>query len=332
MSRMRQIRKFLVLIVIGVLLVATKTPYQLVGPGSAEDMSRFVTVKDSDEDDKGSFFLVTATQMVASPLLFVYGLLNPNTDLLPRQQVVPPDMDIKEYNEFLLRWMEETQELAKVVALRRLGYEVPIESDGVSVVEIGKDSPARGILQPGDVILAVDGQRVFLADELVSSVQLRPVGDPVTLVIQRAGEEKEVTIPTAGHIEAPEKAAIRVTIRTLNWQPVLPVEIAIDTGEIIGPSAGMMFVLEILNQLDSRDLTAGRLIAGTGTINLKEEIGAIGSVRQKIVAAERAGAEYFLVPQENYNEAKASARKIVAVPVSTLSQALEFLSDLHKIN
>jgi PDZ domain-containing protein len=329
---MRQIRKFLVLIVIGVLLVATKTPYQLVGPGSAEDMSRFVTVKDSDEDDKGSFFLVTATQMVASPLLFVYGLLNPNTDLLPRQQVVPPDMDIKEYNEFLLRWMEETQELAKVVALRRLGYEVPIESDGVSVVEIGKDSPARGILQPGDVILAVDGQRVFLADELVSSVQLRPVGDPVTLVIQRAGEEKEVTIPTAGHIEAPEKAAIRVTIRTLNWQPVLPVEIAIDTGEIIGPSAGMMFVLEILNQLDSRDLTAGRLIAGTGTINLKEEIGAIGSVRQKIVAAERAGAEYFLVPQENYNEAKASARKIVAVPVSTLSQALEFLSDLHKIN
>jgi Lon-like protease len=329
MIRMRKIRKFFVLVVIGVILTFSRTGYLLVLPGSAEDLSQLITVENRDDGDTGRFFLLTAMQQPASPVLFIYGLINPNVDLQQRQQLIPPGMDTGEYNEFLRRWMEETQDLARVVALRRLGYDVPLESDGVEVVDIGKDSPAQGILQPGDVILAVDGKKVFLADELVSNVQLRPVGDPVTLLIVREGEEKEVTLPTASHVEMPEKAAIRVTIRTLNWHPRLPLEIAIDTGDIIGPSAGMMFVLEILNQIDPRDLTGGHLIAGTGTINLKEEIGAIGSVRQKVVAAERVGAEYFLLPQENYDEARTMARNIVLVPVSTLAQALEFLSDLN---
>lgn len=68
----------------------------------------------------------------------------------------------------------------------------------------------------------------------------------------------------------------------------------IDSHEIGGPSAGLMFTLEIYNQLVEEDLTNGHEIAGTGTINDKGEIGPIGGIQQKVVAASDAGAEVFL--------------------------------------
>lgn len=330
MSRKLQIRKIIGALIIGGILIFARTGYLLVRPGTAEDLAQFVTVVDGDEVDTGTFYLVTVTQQNASPLLLLYALADPIVDLQPSRRVFPEGMEPEEYRELMRRWMEESQNLSKVIALRRFGVEVPIESDGVEVVNIGDDSPAQGVLQPGDVIVSVDGKAIFLAEELVSRVQLRPIGEPVSLEIIRGGEKMVVTIPSTSHVDQPEKAAIRVMIQTLNWQPQLPREIEIQVGEITGPSAGMMFVLEILNQLEPRDLTAGKKIAGTGTINLKEEVGAIGGVRQKVRAAEKAGAEYFLVPLENYEEAKQAVRTIQLVPVGTLAEAIRFLEDIAR--
>lgn len=332
MSRIRQFRKIAASVVLGAFLLFGPTGYVLVRPGSAEDLSGFVTVEGGKREDPGVFYLVTVTQQSASPVLLLYALADPIVELRLRRNVIPRNMDRDEYNELMRRWMRESQDLAKVIALRRSGYEVPIDSDGVEVVRVEEESPARGILEPKDVILAVDGQEVFLAEELVSRVQQRPVGEPVELRIQRGEKELTVTIPTTTHAENPERAAIRVLIQTLNWQPELPVDIEIDPGEITGPSAGLMFVLEILNQLDPADLARGRKIAGTGTINLREQVGAIGGVRQKVRAAERKGAEFFFVPEENYEEAKPAARSIVLVPVADLSEALDFLDDIETGN
>ena len=95
----------------------------------------------------------------------LYALLHPDVDLLPSSSVIPPQMKRQEYNELMQQWMTESQNLAKVIALRRKGYEVPIRSDGVEVVEVEEDSPAKGLLIPEDVIVAVDGQPVYLAEE-----------------------------------------------------------------------------------------------------------------------------------------------------------------------
>lgn len=328
MGKIRRILKVAAVVVIAALLLFADTGYLMVRPGSAEDLSRFIAVEKTETDDAGAFYLVTVSQQNATPIFFLYALSNPYVDLQPRRRVIPSDMDPKDYTELMRRWMEESQNLARVIALRRLGNEVPIESDGVQVVEVGKDSPAKGILQAGDVIRGVDGRPVFLADELVTQVQLRPVGEPVTLDIRRDDEPMTVTIETAGHTDQPDRAALRVYVRTLNWQPQLPVEIAIEVGQITGPSAGLMFVLEILNQLEPKDLTAGQKIAGTGTINLREEVGPIGGVRQKVRAAENIGAAYFIVPLENYEEAKTAAGNIKLVPVGTLAEALSFLDGI----
>ncbi|HHX74315.1 MAG TPA: PDZ domain-containing protein [Firmicutes bacterium] len=327
---MRKLLKAIAVVALGAALLFLRTGYLIVRPGSAEDLSRIVKAEQKAGTDAGSFYLVTVTQQYASPMLLLYGLVDPIVDVRPKSSVIPPGIDPKDYRKLMVRWMEESQNLAKVIALRKLGYEVPLTSDGVEVVQVEQNSPAKGLLFPGDIITAVDGRTVYLTDELMDIVQSRPVGDTVRLEVKRNGESREVTVATTTHTELPEKAAIRVLIRTLNWQPVLPLKIDIEVGKISGPSAGLMFVLEILNQLDPRDLTGGQKIAGTGTINLEEKIGPIGGVRQKVRAAEEQGAEYFLVPLENYEEAQTAVRSITLVPVGTLDDALHFLYSLEK--
>lgn len=328
----RQIRIIAAILLAGAVLVFARTGYVLMRPGSVEDLAGLIAVEGGGGENGGSFYLVTVTQQQASPLLFIYAVFAGNVDLEPARQVIPPGMDPKKYDEMMRRWMEESQNLARVIAFRRAGFVVPVTSDGVEVIEVGSDSPAHGILAAQDIILAVNGRQVSLADELVHMVQLRRIGDPITLRVKREGREFDVTVVTGSHPEDSGRAALRILVHTLNWRPEMPRVVEIDAGEITGPSAGLMFVLEILDQLEERDLTAGRLIAGSGTINLKEQVGAVGGVRQKVAAAEKSGAEFFLVPRENYEEALTIARNIELIPVSTMSEVLDFLSALDSEN
>ena len=89
-----------------------------------------------------------------------------------------------------------------------------------------------------------------------------------------------------------------------------------------------MFTLTIYNALSAQDLTGGRKIAGTGTINLDGTVGPIGGVKQKVVAAEAAGASYFLCPVDNYADAVSMARTIKVIKVATVQDALNFLHSL----
>lgn len=303
--------------------------YVLIRPGSADDLRPLVAVEGGDQDDQGKFFLVTVSQQKTRLLpLALYGYLHPHIDVQPLANVIPPGMGEQEYRELLMQWMTESKLTAQVIALRRAGYPVEIISEGVAVEGFLEESPSRGILQKGDIIVAVDGKEVLLANELISAVQSRSVGETVGLTVLRDDEQLETEVTTVPHPDSPELPALGVYIRTLRWEPVLPLEIDFQTGEIAGPSAGMMFVLEILNQLLTQDLTGGRLIAGTGTIDINETVGPIGGVYQKVIAAEQAGAEFFIVPEENYAEAQKAVRDIELVPVRTLQDTLDFLDSL----
>ena len=171
-------------------------------------------------------------------------------------------MQEQEYHELLEQWMQESKNTAQVIALRRAGYNVEIISEGVVVAGFLENSPSRGILSKGDLITAVDGENTLLAGEVISAVQQRQVGDPVRLTVLRDSEKLELTVITVPHPDDPKLPALGVFISTLSWEPVLPIDVELATGEIAGPSAGLMFVLEILNQLQPGDLTSGHLIAG----------------------------------------------------------------------
>ncbi|MFP3915208.1 MAG: S16 family serine protease, partial [Actinomycetota bacterium] len=104
----------------------------------------------------------------------------------------------------------------------------------------------------------------------------------------------------------------------------------VESGVVGGPSAGLMYTLAIIESLTPGSLSHGRVVAGTGTIDADGNVGSIGAVRQKVVAAEAAGAEFMLVPEGNYEAAlTAPARDLELVPVATVEEALDFLSELE---
>lgn len=302
--------------------------YYIIMPSRAVNLGEIIEIDNADRDDQGSFYLVTVSQKRASLITAAYGILHPYMDINPIDNVIPSGMDESEYRQLLSDNMIESRHLAQVVALRRAGYDIEINSEGIEIVGLSDDAPAQGFLLKGDIIRAVDGIAVFLATEVPLLVQDRNVGDEVTLDIERDTLPVKVTIKTGGSPEDSELPILGIFIKTLPWEPVLPLEIAMNTGRIGGPSAGLMFVLEILNQLQPEDLTAGYDIAGTGTIDINENVGRIGGVIQKVVAAEKAGAEYFFVPRSNYEQAQKVARKIELVPVENLEEVLLFLSNL----
>lgn len=317
-------------VVIGLLLLGffVQTDYILVKPGTAQDLREMVTVEGADHDDQGKFYLVTVAQQQAALWPLLYGYLHPHIEVQRLSNVIPPGMQEHEYRLLLEQWMQESKNTAKVIALRRAGYDVEIISEGVVVAGFLEQSPSKGILEKGDLLTAVDGRRTHLAGEVISAVQQRQPGDPVKLTVLRDTEELNLTVTTGPHPDDPKLPALGVYISTLEWKPVLPMDVEMETGEIAGPSAGLMFVLEILNQLEPADITGGDLVAGTGTIDINENVGPIGGVFQKVIAAEREGADYFFVPVENYEEAKTAVQEITLVPVKTLQEALDFLDSL----
>ncbi|MGI6097737.1 MAG: PDZ domain-containing protein [Dethiobacteria bacterium] len=326
-------RKFLaillsILIIIGCNFYIQNNFY-LLKPGSLENLAQMVNIgeKSGAKNEEG-FYLVTAAQQRANLPLLIYALFNPTIDIRKKASFIPSGMTIEEYKELMRQWMKESQLMAKVIALRRLGYDVEIVSKGIEVVGFLEKSPAKGILQKGDIIKAVNGTPVSLVDEVIAKVQELPIGETVSLTVERGLETFELVMPTTSDSEEPDKAALRVYICSLNREAKLPLEIEIDTGQIGGPSAGLMFVLEIVNQLTAGDLTGGYKIAGTGTININEKIGTIGGVKQKIAAAEMAGVDYFFVPKGNYELAKASAKEVNVIPVTELEEVLIFLDSL----
>jgi PDZ domain-containing protein len=306
-----------------------QTDYYLIKPGSVDELGNLIQVEGEVRKEEGQFFMVTVTQHPANLWNYLYGIWHPFLDVRPISKVIPPDMSQEEYNKLMQSWMQESKYLAQIIALRRAGYEVPIVSDGVEIVELMAGSPAEGILKAGDIIKAVEGKKVNLVEEVVEYIQQKEVGQKVRITIQQGEKIKEFEVLTTSHQEEPRKAALGIYVRTLNWQPLLPLKIDIDTGPVIGPSAGMMFVLEILDRLLPENLTGGRLVAGTGTISIDGKVGGIGGVKQKVIAAERAGIDYFLVPAENYEDARQAAGRINVVSVRNLDEALGFLQSLN---
>jgi PDZ domain-containing protein len=92
-----------------------------------------------------------------------------------------------------------------------------------------------------------------------------------------------------------------------------------------GPSGGLIFALGIVEKLITAQLVNGRLIAGTGTINKKGEVGPIGGIEDKLIGAKRAGATLFIAPIDNCIDITRIPSELQIVAVSTLAEAVTLL-------
>lgn len=300
-------------------------PYLAFSAGPVSDAADSIEIGQAEvHPPQGELLMLTLVSQEVNVFEAVIAGFDPTIDLVRREAYRRADESDEDYRRRVLQQMDDSERRAITVALHYLGYEmIPAE---VLVTDVIPDKPAAEVLQIGDTLLTLAGHRIASTEDLIAALEPFAPGDVVEMTIVRDGAEQTVSVPLAARDDAPDQAMIGIVAGQITIPP-FPVEI--DAGNVGGPSAGLMHALAIIDNLTPGELTKGHVIAGTGTIQWDGTVGNIGGVRQKVVAAEAAGAGYVLVPAGNYEEALSAApRNVVLVPVATLEEAIRFLEDL----
>jgi Lon-like protease len=326
-------------IVIALLMIAGifySLPYYVSKPGIAKELAPIIQVEDRKEG-KGSFMLTTVRMGKANIYSYAEAKLFDYVELYPVDAILHETETQDEYNARQLHMMAGSKLNAIEVAYKKAGYPVEYEYKGVYVVQVIPDMPAEGKLLPGDRIIEVDSQKFASSESFIEYVGSKKAGNHVELTIKRNNKTEKVKVTLQAFQEDPKKVGIGISLVD-DKEIIVNPKVTVKTDEIGGPSAGLMFALEIYDQLMEEDFTKGYKIAGTGTIDSKGAVGPIGGIDQKIVAADKAGAEIFFAPNEkgisdsNYNLAFKTVNEIDSkmkiVPVDLIDDAINYLQKL----
>ncbi|PEA55329.1 hypothetical protein CON64_08010 [Bacillus pseudomycoides] len=337
-KKFRYLYALLIGVIIAMLIVFVPLPYYITKPGLAEKLEPYVKVEGGNKE-KGDFMLVTVSMGRANVVNYLSAKFNKYEEIFKKEEILRKGESDEEYQFRQVYAMKESQDAAIYNAYKRANASVTFENQAVLVVGVADDMPAAEKLKLGDRILAVDGQSLQTAEQFIAYMKTKKQNDEVSVKYVRENKEKEDKLVLKPIPEDKSRAGIGVSIITDKKLTVNP-NVKIDAHKIGGPSAGLMFTLEIYNQLVKEDITKGHEIAGTGTINEKGEVGPIGGISQKVVAAHNAGAEVFFAPNENgkehsnYKEALKTAKdintKMKIIPVDTLDDALAYLDKMSE--
>ncbi|HEY3240133.1 MAG TPA: PDZ domain-containing protein, partial [Acidimicrobiia bacterium] len=308
-----------------------QVPYFLLSPGEARGVAQLIKVDDPQVtvyDPEGAI-LFTTVSLTGNVNIYeaLRGWIDDEIEVVPEERITggEPRDKVRQIN---IQAMDDSKLTATKVALERLGYRVGLDGKGAQVTQVQPGSPAEGHFQVGDVIVAIDGEGISLHDQAVARVRRHKAGDTITLRLRRGETEQEVTLTAGDAGDEQHSARIGVVLQTFEATYKFPVSVSIDTGQVGGPSAGLAFTLALIDELSPGELTGGRPVAVTGTIDNEGQVGLVGGVAQKTVTARKAGAVAFLVPPAEAREAKAYAGKMRIVPVKDLTEALAALEDL----
>jgi PDZ domain-containing protein len=312
-----------------VLLLTTTTNSFLLIPDRAHPLAALVAVPGGrDQTDGGGIYYVDVLERKASLIERMFPGLREGATLVNHEDITPPGITDRQRIEADQRAMELSQQIASAVALRELGYKVRISLDGIRVARVTAGTGAVGKLDDGDVILAVDGKRVFTTTQLRTAVGRRKVGAALHVRIRRDAKTRTVDVRTTRDKDT-GRPILGIFAETSPALAVrLPFKIQFNLRNVGGPSAGLAFALQILEER-GRNVDHGYRVAATGVIEPDGSVGEIGGVKQKTIGARKAHVDVFLVPAgANAQEARKYAHGLRIIPVKSFQQALRALATL----
>ncbi len=321
-----------------ILLISAFYPlsYYVSKPGMAKELEPIIEVANG-YDGKGSFMLTTIRMGKANIYSYALAKLSKYQVIYSVEDIRREDESEEEYNVRQLHMMDGSKSNAIELAYTKADIPINYRFKGIYVLHIVPNMPSDGKLEPGDRVTKIDEKKFKSMDQFIEYISGKKAGDKVEVTYVRDGDTNTVSIPVQPFAEEKSKVGIGIGLVD-DKEIVVDPKVSIDSKEIGGPSAGLMFSLEIYNQLTKTDFTKGYKIAGTGTISNEGTVGRIGGIEQKILAAEKAGAEIFFAPSENgakdsnYNAAVKTAKDIEAemkiVPVDTFDDAIAYLKKL----
>ena len=325
MSRMKRLLSgFLVAVVIclAFLLGWVQLPFYSLGPGPARDVEPLIHVTGHQEfPSPGELIMTTVRFHTVSVLGALIAWLDPHQAVVSRRTLYPPGESAEQETQRALSQMDQSKIDATYVVLRRLGDNPKSHGDGALIEFVYPGCPAEGTLYAGDVVHEIDGTEVRTQAEASAALDAVPVHAAITFQVEAAGETHDVRV-TRGSCPGTDRPLVGISLIDR-----FPFEVQISSGDVGGPSAGLMWALGLYDLLTPGDLTGGRTVAGTGTIDTKGRIGPIGGIADKVVGAEREGADMFLVPSGNMKELRGvDPGDMRLVSVATFQDALDALA------
>ena len=320
------------LLVLGVAVLAAtfvRLPYFVFRPGTVNSLSdRIVVLRGESFQAVGEIYFTTVRQdSTVNGWEYLWAHVD-DSSLLIDQESVLGDRTRDENRQFNIDLMRVSKSTAEAVALRRLGLD-PFVATGVGMASVRE--PAAAHLTTDDVIVAIDGVATMRVGELVALVQGRSPGDVIELRVEDVDGDnpRTVSLELAARDDDPTVGFLGIGPQT-RWEDVddLPVDVGVRTDKVGGNSAGLALTLAILEMLTPGELTAGLRVATTGTIDIDGVVGPIGGIRQKVVAARRAGMDLFIVPQNELSDARDVAGGLRVEGVVDLDGALAVLGAL----
>jgi PDZ domain-containing protein len=335
----RRVRALLVaavlFIVLFVLAITLPVPYVILTPGPTYNTlgtdpagRSIITIKGIQTNKTVGHLNMTTVGVDPNPInafAAIKGWLQSEQVVVPRSAVYPPGQSVQQTNQQNTAEFVDSQDNAITAAECQLGY-----PKRFGVVGVLSNGASHAVLRPADVILALNGKRADSPQLLTGMLGKLSPGTNVTLRIVRAGTPKTVSVKLGPPPENRKTGgSLGITVG-----PICAAPFTVDLGlanQIGGPSAGLMFALGIIEKVGKTELTGGRFIAGTGTIDSAGDVGPIGGIALKMIAARDKGATVFLAPSGNCPDVvNATPPGLQVVRVATLHQAVQDLLRIKK--
>lgn len=322
----------LVLVVMTVVAAVLPAPYVVESPGPSLNVlgeyegKDIVSVENRDGAASEGELRMTTVSVQGSPGYDIplAGVMSAWFDrdrsIMPVEALYPDDTDAEDNSLMNTVEMNGSQQEAIAAALAKQGISY---STTTIVAGVRSDGAAANRLEPGDVVLTVNGQQVTDVASAGEAIGRTPRGQKVNVTVRRKGEEKSFALTP--RYEG-ERALVGIVL-SRGFEFPVKVNFALDG--IGGPSAGMIFALAIYDEMTPGDLTGGKKIAGTGTIDEQGTVGPIGGIRQKMIGARSDGAEYFLAPAANCDEVTGHIPEgLQVVKIDSLSDAINSVEQI----
>jgi len=317
-------------LVLGIVGSAVTVPFVALGPGPTFNTLGVVEGKQvvdvqgaAVNPTSGNLNMTTVSVRDGLNIFEAFGLwADGNYGLVPRSEVYPPGVPRDQVDKSNQADFKNSEDNAELAALHYLKYPTEVQLD-----EVAADGPAKGLLEKSDQLISVAGKPVATSQDVVTSVQGAKPGVEVPIVVRRGGAEQTVVVKLGARPDDASKGYLGVTPIEVAQGPI---KVDFNLADIGGPSAGLMFSLGLVDKLSTGKLNGGKFIAGTGTIDPEGKVGPIGGIQYKMIAAHDAGAQTFLVPADNCNEARQRTPKgLHLIKVDTITTAITALNDLN---
>jgi Lon-like protease len=297
-------------------------------PDRARPVAPLVEVKGGKEPTNGGIYYDAVIIRRAKLFETLFHFVHSGATYVPVDVVNPPGVNDSQRRTLDLREMARSQDIAGAVALKYLGYKVLVHPTGALIDDVLPGSPAaKAGIEPTEIVVSVNGSPVHGPGDLRQLMSTHKPGDTVRLGIKNGTGLRQVRVKTRADPQDPKRAVIGVFVSQAA-QVKLPIGVKIDAGSIGGPSAGLAFALDVLEEL-GHNVTHGHKVAATGELELDGSVLPIGGVKQKTIGARRAGVDVFLVPAgDNAKEARKYAGSVKVIPVESFRQALRALETL----